>query len=208
MEDAVRPAPDAGMKTLASGFRNPVFDAQETFRKVMHAMAHPATVATFDVDVEAPDGLGSGLAALLLTLADSDTPVWLDAALAGDPAVLAFLKFHTGAPVTADPGGASLAFARRPADLPPLSAFAQGSAEYPDRSATIVTTVDSMRAAGWRFHGPGLARPVYWSASGLDDDFRAQWTANTGRFPRGVDLVFVSGREIAALPRSCRLVEG
>jgi alpha-D-ribose 1-methylphosphonate 5-triphosphate synthase subunit PhnH len=36
----------------------------------------------------------------------------------------------------------------------------------------------------------------------LPEDFWTEWAANHGLFPCGVDLVFVAGTELCALPRS------
>ena len=48
------------------------------------------------------NGLTPELAAIALTLADHDTPVWLDPSLAANAAVIAWLRFQTGAPLTDD----------------------------------------------------------------------------------------------------------
>src|SRR5260370_26264635 len=79
-------------------------------------------------------------AAIGLALFDFETPLWLDAA-SDAPAVREWLKFHTGAPMTAAPGDASFALISRPEDMPPLASFALGSDAYPDRSATAVLQV-------------------------------------------------------------------
>jgi alpha-D-ribose 1-methylphosphonate 5-triphosphate synthase subunit PhnH len=41
----------------------------------------------------------------------------------------------------------------------------------------------------------------------LPPDFAAQWSANRALFPRGIDLLLVSGADIVGLPRTGRLVE-
>jgi alpha-D-ribose 1-methylphosphonate 5-triphosphate synthase subunit PhnH len=151
------------------GFASPVHDAQAAFRSVMMAMARPGTVRRIEAVPGAPGALEPAAAAVALALCDFETPVWLDPALAEDKGVTGFLAFHTGAPVTPAIEAAQFAFLPRGAELPELTAFAQGDLSYPDRSAT---------------------------------DMPHRLAANHALFPRGVDLLFVAGDRVAALPRS------
>ncbi len=84
------------MSVLHSGFADPVRDAQACFRAVLDAMARPGTVRAVEAPAAPPPPLDRATAAVLLTLADADTPVWLDdgAAVAG-----AWVGFHCGAPL-------------------------------------------------------------------------------------------------------------
>ncbi|TXN62799.1 phosphonate C-P lyase system protein PhnH, partial [Methylobacterium sp. WL6] len=82
---------------LARGFADPVHDAQGTFRTLMDALARPGRIGRLASDLYPPAPLTPELAAVALALTDADTPVWLDAPLAANPAVAAFLRFHTGA---------------------------------------------------------------------------------------------------------------
>ena len=50
-----------------------------------------------------------GTAAIALTLFDHDTPLWLDPIMSETSDVAKWLKFHTGAPVIADPSVCSFA---------------------------------------------------------------------------------------------------
>ena len=97
------------------------------------------------------------MAAIALTLADYETPIWLDDRLAGNDAVRDYLGFQTGASITDDPANASLALVSDAADLPRLDVFAQGTLEYPDRSTTIVAAVESfVGGPELVLHGPGI----------------------------------------------------
>ena len=192
---------------LAPGFADPVFDAQRTFRAVMAAMARPGRIVALASDLAPPAPMTPALAALALTLADQDTPVWLDAPLAAVPDVAAFLRFHAGAPIVADPAAAAFALVSDPRAMPPFEVFAQGSDAYPDRSATLLVQVERFTGASLTLAGPGIAGTTTFAASPLPADFAERLKANRAMFPRGVDLVLCAADRIAALPRSVRLVE-
>src|ERR1043166_6266821 len=131
------------MSAVAAGFAEPVLAAQATFRTVMDAMARPGSVRGL-AGIAAPAPLSPSAATIALTLLDYETPFWLDARLAAAPEVARFISFHTGAQLTADPAAAGFAFVAAPAAMPPFASFAQGSAEYPDRSTTLVLQVTQL----------------------------------------------------------------
>src|ERR1043166_3758422 len=125
------------MSAVATGFAEPVLAAQATFRTVMDAMARPGSVHRL-AGIVAPAPLSPSAAAIALTLLDYETPFWLDAPLAAASEVARFISFHTGARLTEDSADAAFAFVAAPAAMPPIAQFAQGNAEYPDRSNTLV----------------------------------------------------------------------
>lgn len=197
------------MRAIAHAFSDPVAESQSVFRAVMHAMARPGTIQTLPANLAPPAPLPRGLAAVALALADFETPVWLDARLVRAPAVAEWLRFHTGAPVVADAARASFALVGDAAEIPPFESFAQGTMEYPDRSATLVVGVDSFAGdAPLTLAGPGIAETVAFSMSPRPADFADRLAANRALFPRGIDLVFVTGDSVAALPRSVRVLRG
>ena len=180
---------------------------QTTFRAVMDAMAHPGRVnALAAPSLEWPAPLNAGAAAIALCLADFETPVWLDGpALAGDAA--AWLRFHTGARVTADPLEAAFAFVTDPGGAPDHAAFARGSLDYPDRSTTFVLQVEGFGiGAPLTLSGPGIRDTTSFSAAPLPRDFQACLAANATLAPRGSDFILASAGAVAALPRSTRVV--
>jgi alpha-D-ribose 1-methylphosphonate 5-triphosphate synthase subunit PhnH len=193
-------------QTLEGGFAEPVFGAQATFRALMDALANPGLVQSLSARLEAPTGLASDLAAVALTMCDHDTTVWLDPVLAEAPGVIAWLRFHTAAPVTTDPGSAQFALVSSADALPALDRFALGSDEYPDRSTTIALSVSSLSGgADLLVRGPGINDHGHIAPQGLSADFLAQWTDNRALFPRGVDLLLVSGGQVLGLPRTTRI---
>jgi alpha-D-ribose 1-methylphosphonate 5-triphosphate synthase subunit PhnH len=180
---------------------------QATFRAIMDAMAHPGRVNALAAVPEGwPAPLNAGAAAIALCLADFETPVWLDGpAREGDAA--AWLRFHTGARVTADPLEAAFAFVTDPGRAPENIAFARGSLDYPDRSTTFVLQVAAFGAGRpVTLSGPGIRDTTAFSASPVPADFEARLAANATLSPCGHDFILASAGAVAALPRSTRLV--
>ncbi|KFL27339.1 hypothetical protein JP74_06990 [Devosia sp. 17-2-E-8] len=126
---------------LDGGFADLVKDSQSVFRTVMDALSRPGLKQPIHVDAAPPAPLSPEVAAIALTLADHDSPVWLDETLAASEAVVAWLKFHTGAPIVSDPRQADFALVTGWAKLPKLDAFGIGTDEYPDRSTTVILAV-------------------------------------------------------------------
>jgi alpha-D-ribose 1-methylphosphonate 5-triphosphate synthase subunit PhnH len=193
--------------TLAPGFADPVLSAQATFRAVMDAMAHPGRVYAIEERLSAPPPLSRAAAAIALALCDQDTPVWLDAGLA-EADVAYWLRFHTGAPVVEAPAGAAFAILSDPEQAPPFEAFAQGTPEYPNRSATLILQVESVQEGpALVLSGPGVKGCATLRARPQPPDFRDRLAANGALFPRGVDLLLVTDAAVVGLPRSVRLAD-
>lgn len=191
---------------IEGGFAEPVLDAQAAFRAVMDAMARPGTASTLAGTATPPAPLTATAATVALTLCDHDTPVWLDPALKGSAAVKAWLGFHTGAPLASTPAEAHFALVADTATLIALENFAQGSQDYPDRSATLILQVDSLDGgAPLRLEGPGIETVATLAPTPMPRHFVEQWRQNSGRFPRGVDLVLAASRALACLPRTTRI---
>jgi alpha-D-ribose 1-methylphosphonate 5-triphosphate synthase subunit PhnH len=187
---------------------NAAFTSQAAFRAVMDCMSRPGTIATLDgVTASAPPApLAPATAALLQSLADYDSPVWLDDAFSAAPEVADWIRFHTGAPIVTDPGKAAFAVIGDPAAMPAFAQFAQGTEEYPDRSATLIVQVARFTGPAFTLTGPGIKMTNTIAAEPLPADFGSRMADNRELFPRGVDLVLTDGTSIVALPRSLRIV--
>ncbi len=178
------------------GFAQPVADAQACFRTVLDAMSHPGRVGTIAANLRAPPPLAPATAAVLLTLTDAETPLWLDPAADG---ASDWLRFHCG--VSLVPADAAM-FAVC-LTLPPFGTFNWGSHDGPEESTTVILQLASFDAGPrLRLSGPGLREPEVVRLGALPDDFVAAWQANHAAYPRGVDLVLCAGNQVAALPRS------
>lgn len=186
---------------------SPAFASQAAFRALMHAFARPGEIKTLS-GVAAPAPLAPATAALVQSLADYETPVWLDGALAATPAVADWIRFHTGAPLVQKPREAAFALIADSRTMPELAQFALGSEEYPDRSTTLIVQIESFAGRAFTLEGPGIKGTRRLAAGSLPDDFAERLRGNRELFPRGVDLVLVAGNHVAALPRSVRVSEG
>ena len=184
---------------ITAGFANPVLDSQRCFRAVLEAMSRPGRIQQVEAGFTPPAPLNLAAAAVLLTLADADTPVWLDAPGAAD-----WLRFHAGCPLVAEAAQAQFALAS--GAMPALATLNPGTEEEPHLAATLLVQVAALRpGAGWRLTGPGIEHEHRLLVEGLPADFPAQWAANHARFPRGVDVVLCCGNALAALPRTVML---
>src|SRR5262245_12922921 len=191
--------------TLQAGFRDTVHDSQAVFRTVMRAMSVPALPVSLPTNLAPPSPLIATAAAILITLADFETTIWLDARLASSDAVCQFASFHCGARRVRDPRKAHFALASTPQAMPRLATLSQGTPEYPDRSTTLIVQVGGFGAAGLLLTGPGIKTVRQFSFSDMPKGFEQQLRDNRAQFPQGVDIVLAGPAQIAALPRSVRL---
>jgi alpha-D-ribose 1-methylphosphonate 5-triphosphate synthase subunit PhnH len=195
------------MAELPAGFADKVVSAQSTFRSAMDAMARPGTVQHVVASVGTPPPLMRGTAAVALTLFDHDTPIWLDRRMSEATEVAKWLKFHSGAPVVVDSSVASFALIGEAAALPDLDRFSFGTGEYPDRSTTLLLQVESVtQGRDYQLCGPGIDGSAVLRATIEPSDLFDRLAVNVPLFPRGIDVVLVSGGSIVAVPRTTRLI--
>jgi alpha-D-ribose 1-methylphosphonate 5-triphosphate synthase subunit PhnH len=184
---------------------NSAFASQAAFRAVMEAFARPGDIRSLDA-ITAPESLAPATAALVQALADYETPVWLDGMFAAAPAVAEWIRFQTGAPVVKEARDAAFALIADPLALPGVDSFALGTEDYPDRSTTVIVQVALFKGPAFTLKGPGIKDRRSLAATPLPVDFPERLRANRELFPRGIDLVLVAGTQVAALPRSVRVV--
>ncbi len=190
---------------LDGGFADPVMQAQQGFRAMMDALANPGTVQDLALGLTPPAPLSPELAAVLLTLCDHDTAVWLDATLASE-AVTNWLRFYIGSPVATVPQDAAFAALSHGAALQ-LNAFSLGTDLYPDRSTTLAVALEALSGGETLvLKGPGIEHSIEISPKGLPADFLEQWAENGAQFPRGVDLLLVADGAVIGLPRTTRII--
>lgn len=194
---------------VEGGFAEPVMQAQQGFKSLMDALANPGRIQPLAFELAPPAPLTRELAAIALTMCDHDSPVWLDPSLVESDAVVAWLRFHTGAPIVTEPREAQFALIADLSAMPPLDRFALGTDEYPDRSTTLAVMVPSLEGgAPLKLRGPGIKDEAFVSPAGLGADFLAQWAENREQFPRGVDLLLLAEGQVLGLPRTTRVSMG
>jgi len=192
---------ESAILNVEPGFQDPVDDANQVFRLVLKALAHPGTIVRIDRPAAVPaGGLRRAAIGAALSLADFETPVWLDAAAA--PAA-PHLRFHCNCPIAASPDRAMFVLAADAGQLPDLETLPLGSDAYPDQGATLIIEVSSLTADGdLRLSGPGIDGSTRLGVAGLPPEFWARRAALAPLFPRGVDLLLTAGDRLAALPRT------
>ncbi|MDF1855543.1 phosphonate C-P lyase system protein PhnH [Pseudooceanicola sp.] len=183
-------------EALSGGFDTPPVAAAHAFRAAMSALARPGRIETISGG-RAPAPVSVAAATLLLTLCDAETPLHL-AGAHDNRAMRDWVAFHLGAPLVA-PGDAMFALGTWEA-LGGLDRYAQGTPDYPDRSATLIVELSDLVASGSRLRGPGIRDAA---ALNLPDPVALQ--RNAAQFPLGLDFYFTCDSRIAALPRSTRI---
>lgn len=185
---------------LAPGFRDPVLGSQAVFRSVLTALSRPGLVQPLAGVDDAPDALGPVGAAVLLTLVDFETPLWLSPG-ADDAYSRSYLAFHTGAPIVDVPHQAAFLFLAQGDAVPPLEEMRIGDSKYPDRSTTLILSVESFTRSH-TLSGPGIQDSISFGAQGLCEGFWTLAMGNHALYPLGVDFIFAGPQSVAGLPRS------
>lgn len=197
------------LQSIPTGFARPVFESQSTFRAILEAMSRPGSIVPLPVQGEGPRGWSGGMTSVVLTMCDMDTPVWLDGQAGTDDA-FRFLRFHCACPLLDAPDKASFAIVINHALMPSLDAFSLGSAEYPERSTTVLlaTDIDDDSGETISINGPGVDGKGRLPLSWLPPKFMEKWRDNGCLFPRGVDLILVGKAHVVGLPRTLRMGAG
>jgi alpha-D-ribose 1-methylphosphonate 5-triphosphate synthase subunit PhnH len=194
------------MSIYEGGFAAPVAQAQAAFRAVMEAMSRPGRIARLGEGLAPPAPLSPASAAVLLSLADPETPVWLEDA---PPEAAEWLRFHTGAPRADDVGAAAFALLAPQGDVAGWGRYAAGRATDPHLSASLILPVEEFDGgAELRLAGPGINGVARIAPTGLPNGFVAAMAANRALFPMGFDLLLTCGTQLLALPRTTRITEG
>ena len=197
---------NSSLEAMQGGFGDPVLQTQAIFRAIMEAMARPGTIMPLESDAMPPAPLYSLSGAILATLADADTPLWLSPGLSAEANISGWLTFHVGAPYAAEPAQASFAMLDEATKLPALEIFCLGEQDYPDRSTTLIIQVERLGNQGnWQLTGPGIKESARLGVEPVSSLFASQWALNNQLFPRGVDVILVAPDAIACLPRTTKI---
>ncbi len=189
------------------GFGSPALDEQRVFRALLSALARPGTRHPVPVAPAPLTPLGGATLAVCLTLLDHETPLWLDDPA---PAVVEYLRFHTGVPVVDRPDRALFAVISDPGSAAGgpdcLAALPHGTPDRPELGATVVVQVGGFAADLPVRHlsGPGIADVIPLSVTGLPEGWLDALVA-TRRPPCGVDGFLVDATEVVGLPRTTQI---
>ncbi|WP_299599892.1 phosphonate C-P lyase system protein PhnH [uncultured Tateyamaria sp.] len=181
--------------SLAGGFTDPPQESAQAFRGIMRAMACPGTICDVAGAVP-PAPLSVAAGTVLITLADHDTGIHL-AGHYNVQAVRDWITFQTGAPLV---DATDAQFVLGTWEDIDLSNLAVGTAEYPDRSATVIVDLPVLKAEGATLKGPGIRDVARLNLPDLE-----AFRRNATLFPLGLDFMFTCGARIAALPRSTKV---
>jgi alpha-D-ribose 1-methylphosphonate 5-triphosphate synthase subunit PhnH len=188
--------------THLPGFRDPIHDAQRTFRALLDVNARPGTTDQITADMSVPLGLTPACGAACLTLLDLDVVVWLQPSFAEQ--VRAWLLFHTGCRFTQYPEEADFALIQDVAALPELSIFNWGTAEKPEASTTLLVQVESFEMGQTvMLTGPGILDQCVITPI-LPRHFWDFWVQNHQAYPQGVDVFLFTENAVMGLPRTAK----
>lgn len=186
---------------MQAAFQTPVHDSQHSFRLILQAMSEPGVKVTLP-SVEANVSLQPATLAILLTLIDQDTRLWLDEA-AQQQSLSEYLSFHCSAVLMDDSQFADFAVITNTSSGVDFGRFYLGSEENPHESTTVIiqTVFQGERS---RLVGPGIEHcrelPL-----GLPRYVLAQRQALSSLMPCGIDLILVDGQDMIALPRTTQI---
>ena len=200
------------LSAVGAGFSDLALGSQAVFRAALEALSHPGRIVDLPHDAQVPSRGHAASAALLLALLDPDCKLWLSPSLAASDAA-AWLRFHSGCTLVADPAHAQFAWIASSDEAPALERFAQGTDVAPEQSATCVVDVPSLADGdddeGWTLRGPGIRTQTRLCVDGLPSDMAhrlvAQRAAQQAAFPRGVDLFLATQHQIVGLPRTTHI---
>ncbi|MBW4486042.1 MAG: phosphonate C-P lyase system protein PhnH [Tildeniella torsiva UHER 1998/13D] len=190
------------LTTQLPGFKDPVHDAQKTFRALLDALARPGIQQT-TASLTPPEGLKPSCAAACLTLLDLETTVWLQPSISGS--ARSWLLFHTGCRFTADSQTADFAVIDQIEIMPRLDEFNWGTAAYPEASTSLLIQLPALEGTGSAvLQGPGILDTIALQTP-LRTPFWQQWQAMTENYPLGLDAWCFADRQVLGLPRTAQL---
>lgn len=184
---------------LDGGFADPAREGAQAFRAALTVLSRPGRIESLH-GAAPPAPCSPAAGALLLTLCDTTTGLFLAPSHDTD-AVRGWITFHVGSPFVG-PERAMFALGTWEA-LGPVSRYAIGTPEYPDRGATLIAEVERLEPEGALLTGPGIKDSARLSLPEI-----AAFQANRRHFPLGFDCYFTCGDRLAGLPRSTRVEEG
>lgn len=179
--------------SLLASLNRPVVETQPVLRKILKAMNEAGVAVTLPC-AQRWAGLSPAATALLITLSEADTPLWLDEAL-NTPALRQCLRQAGSAPLNPQlPAGLALLHSDSNPDLRVIAAA----------GATIILEVPALNGGlTLRLRGPGIQerRAVAPQLPPKVIDFLREWPLNG----QGINLMLTCGDTLMVLPRSAQV---
>lgn len=176
-------------------------DAQQSFRRLLKAMSEPGVIVSLSQVSHGWQPLGVATSSLLLTLADSATPVWLAPPFANDM-VRQNLRLHTGAPLCEAPEHAIFAVTDEKMNAETFAVLAQASARMPESGITLIMQVASLSGGRMlRLTGAGIAEERM-VAPQLPESLIHMLDEHPYALAPGLDLILTCGERLLAIPHS------
>ncbi|MVA12303.1 phosphonate C-P lyase system protein PhnH [Agrobacterium vitis] len=170
------------------------YEDRKAYRNLLQAFAYPGKMMSVR-------GGHLAHAAILMTLADTTTPVWIDEGFAEIKANATKAQLPSASRV-------NCVFALCSGErFNGFDGFPVGTLVDPHLSTTMLIEVVSLTGGEpWRLAGPGVGpNGASLAPIGLPKMFPAAWAQNNALYPLGIDVIFTAGELCACLPRSIRL---
>lgn len=189
--------------SLLTGFEQPIDQSQHAFRLILKALSEPGYTVTLQGG-PAWGALNAASTAALLTLADQETPIQLCEAFKSEQ-VLTNIRFHSGAPLAAQPEEVCFALFDTQLQAADLLTLPHGSEISPEFGATVIVQLNGLeQGTPLRLTGPGIERQRQVSPQ-LPPALLDFLINRPLRFPLGLDILLTCGDRLLALPRTTRV---
>jgi len=179
-----------------------VFDSQKVFRRVLDAMSNPAGIVHISEYASKLYGGCPVLLALAMTLLDNEVSYYTDEDRSLSDEIASLTLAKRGKIESAD-----FIFICQPGNIKTVIENAKnGTLTDPQKSAVVFILNDGASSFRLTFSGPGIDGRKTAQTTGTLRDAIAIRDAQNYEYPRGIDLVFVSGKgELMAIPRLTRM---
>ncbi|WP_199635645.1 phosphonate C-P lyase system protein PhnH [Serratia sp. PAMC26656] len=189
--------------SLLTGFEQPIDQSQHAFRLILKALSEPGYTVTLQ-GCPVWGALNAASTAALLTLADQETPIQLCEAFKSEQ-VLTNIRFHSGAPLAAQPEEVCFALFDTQLQAADLLTLPHGSEISPEFGATVIVQLNGLeQGTPLRLTGPGIERQRQVSPQ-LPPALLDFLINRPLRFPLGLDILLTCGDRLLALPRTTRV---
>jgi alpha-D-ribose 1-methylphosphonate 5-triphosphate synthase subunit PhnH len=199
---------------ISPGGLNP-FETQKIFRCLLDCIARPGKIDILTrVNFLSGAGAWSYAAAVAFTLLDREVTFSV-LGYKNQEEKTNYLALATGSRAV-DLPEADYILAPGERELPQLALVKRGTLECPDKSATIILTIDKILPAPLpgkkgllvNLSGPGVLKSNQLFLSGLHSSIFAHFNALNGEYPLGVDYVLLdSDGAITCFPRATQIEE-